>query len=472
MLTVYFVDDDILILEELKRIINWSSFGFEIVGCTTNPLLAADEIVKLEPTLVIADVQMDRLSGLELANKLHKIVSSKFVFLSAYDRFDYAVEAIKIGALRYIKKPIKKSNLIELINEIRSSKINDFNTLIFNKMTESIKYSEYEKNIKDLFESNILFPKNESYRIISIRNYGGSTNALNLIKKYSSVYQEMYDDGILMLVIVFSLNYHSFKKELYLSNTSIAISNEMQSYDNISAILKRTRICSKTKFLSQYTQIIEVKDTNYADELCKTIDTCESVYDFHQLILGLNDKLTKNNILICDIQRIYRCCIYGLFRLKITDYQEELINISAIDFYDNSTEMIKDFLNYFHNDDSSNKYSNEYIVEEIKNDIRERINERIPLSYYSEKYGYYNSYLSKIFKNVAGISFIEYVLNVKMDVAKFKIETEPKKQFKEIAIEVGYDDYYHFSKIFKKMCNCSPQEFREKCLQNDNKNTN
>ena len=131
MLTVYFVDDDILILEELKRIINWSSFGFEIVGCTTNPLLAADEIVKLEPTLVIADVQMDRLSGLELANKLHKIVSSKFVFLSAYDRFDYAVEAIKIGALRYIKKPIKKSNLIELINEIRSSKINDFNTLIF-----------------------------------------------------------------------------------------------------------------------------------------------------------------------------------------------------------------------------------------------------------------------------------------------------------------------------------------------------
>ena len=59
-----------------------------------------------------------------------------------------------------------------------------------------------------------------------------------------------------------------------------------------------------------------------------------------------------------------------------------------------------------------------------------------------------------------------------MDVAKYKIESEPKKQLKEIALEVGYDDYYHFSKTFKKTCNCSPQEFREKCLQNDKKNTN
>ena len=109
MLTVYFVDDDILILEELKQIIDWSSFGFKIVGFATDPLLAEEEIINLEPTLVITDVQMDGLSGLALANKLHKIVNSKFVFLSVYDRFDYAVEAIKIGALRYIKKPIKKA---------------------------------------------------------------------------------------------------------------------------------------------------------------------------------------------------------------------------------------------------------------------------------------------------------------------------------------------------------------------------
>ena len=472
MLTVYFVDDDILILEELKHIIDWSMFGFKIVGYTTDPLLAEKEIVKLEPTLVIADVQMDRLSGLELANKLYKIVSSKFVFLSAYDRFDYAVEAIKIGALRYIKKPIKKSNLIELLEEIRNNKIDDFNATIFNKMTESIKHLEYEKNIKELFENNILFPKNESYKIISIRNYNGSTNALELIKKYSSLYQVMYNDGILTLVIAFSLNYEQFKKNLYLSNTSIAISTQLTNYDNISSILKKVRICSKTKFLSLNSQIVEVKENKYVDELCKMIDGCESVYDFHQLILGLNDKILKNNILVCDIQRIYRACIYGLVRLKITEYQEDLIDISAVDFYENSLEMIKDFLNYFNNDDRSNKDSNEYIVEEIKNDIKERINKRIPLSYYSEKYGYYNSYLSKVFKNIVGISFIEYVLKIKIDVAKYKIESEPKKQFKEIALEVGYDDYYHFSKIFKKMCNCSPQEFREKCLQNDKKNTN
>ena len=472
MLTVYFVDDDILILEELKQIIDWSSFGFKIVGFATDPLLAEDEIIKLEPTLVITDVQMDGLSGLALANKLHKIVNSKFVFLSVYDRFDYAVEAIKIGALRYIKKPIKKSNLIELVEEIRNKKIEDFNALVFNKMTESIKPFEYEKNTQELFENNVLFPKYEKYRIISIRNYDGSTNALELIKKYSSLHQVMYSDGILTLVIAFSLDYHQFKKELYLSNTSIAISPQLKDYNNISSNLKRVRISSKTKFLSQSNQIIEVIDNEHVDELCKTLDMCDSIYDFYQLILGLNEKIINYNVLVCDIQRIYRSCIGGLFRLKITEYQDDLISISAVDFYENSIEMIKDFLNYFNSDERTNKGSNEYIVEEIKRDIRERVNERIPLSYYSEKYGYYSSYLSKVFKNIVGISFIEYVLITKMDIAKYKIESEPKKQLKEIALEVGYDDYYHFSKTFKKMCNCSPQEFREKCLQNDKKNTN
>ena len=49
MLTVYFVDDDILILKELTHIIDWSMFGFEIVGSTTNPLLAEEEIIIYGP---------------------------------------------------------------------------------------------------------------------------------------------------------------------------------------------------------------------------------------------------------------------------------------------------------------------------------------------------------------------------------------------------------------------------------------
>ena len=210
MLTVYFVDDDVLILEELKHIIDWNKYDFTIVGCNTNPLNAMEEIVKLDPTLVICDVQMDGLSGLELAYKLSKLVKSKFVFLSAYDRFDYAVEAIKIGALRYIKKPIKKNSLIELIDEIRNNKIDEFNTQFFNKMTESINRLEYQKNVTELFQNNVFFPQNIPYRLISVRYYGGSTNILDLIKKHSSLHQILYNDGTLVLIIAFEFLSISF----------------------------------------------------------------------------------------------------------------------------------------------------------------------------------------------------------------------------------------------------------------------
>ena len=55
MLTVYFVDDDILIINELKNIINWNEYYFEIVGYNVDPLLAKEEILQKKPTLVICD---------------------------------------------------------------------------------------------------------------------------------------------------------------------------------------------------------------------------------------------------------------------------------------------------------------------------------------------------------------------------------------------------------------------------------
>ena len=131
MLSVYFVDDDSLIIEELKVIIDWEKYGYKIVGSSTSPFVAEKEIERLNPCLVIIDVQMRGLTGLELADKLSKSTNSKFVFLSAYDKFDYAVEAMKIGAIRYLKKPISEKSLIEILEKVKENEINDFNSKVY-----------------------------------------------------------------------------------------------------------------------------------------------------------------------------------------------------------------------------------------------------------------------------------------------------------------------------------------------------
>ena len=145
MLSVYFVDDDSLIIEELKVIIDWEKYGYKIVGSSTSPFVAEKEIEKLNPCLVIIDVQMRGLTGLELADNLSKSTNSKFVFLSAYDKFDYAVEAMKIGAIRYLKKPISEKSLIEILEKVKEDVMAETNKYKINLSLDVMKYEDVEQ---------------------------------------------------------------------------------------------------------------------------------------------------------------------------------------------------------------------------------------------------------------------------------------------------------------------------------------
>lgn len=123
MLKVYFVDDEELLLRELVGIIDWNAHGFEICGFNTDPVAAKGEILRLKPALVISDVRMDEMSGLELAEEVAKSEPDiSFAFLSAYDRFEYAVKALKIGASDYLTKPISAAELVALANKIKATK--------------------------------------------------------------------------------------------------------------------------------------------------------------------------------------------------------------------------------------------------------------------------------------------------------------------------------------------------------------
>lgn len=123
MFKVYFVDDEELLLRELIGIIDWNAQGFEICGYNTDPVAAKEEILALKPALVLSDVRMDVLSGLELAEKIaEKEPEIFFAFLSAYDSFESAVKALKIGARDYLTKPISAVELVGLLSKVKAAK--------------------------------------------------------------------------------------------------------------------------------------------------------------------------------------------------------------------------------------------------------------------------------------------------------------------------------------------------------------
>ncbi len=119
MYKVYLVDDEQYVLEELKILIDWESFGFSLCGMSTDPLLAQREILDQKPHLVFLDINMRKLDGLTLARGLKaQLPQLQIAFVSAYDKFDYAVSAIELGAKIYLTKPVRTEKLKEFLTQL------------------------------------------------------------------------------------------------------------------------------------------------------------------------------------------------------------------------------------------------------------------------------------------------------------------------------------------------------------------
>ena len=117
---VLLADDDYLILQNLQKLIDWNKCGFRIIGTASNGKEAVKLIKKEHPAVLITDVIMPGMNGLELVSQVRKDYPDiKILMLSSYDEFDYVKQAIAAGVTDYILKseinPISFSSKISQI---------------------------------------------------------------------------------------------------------------------------------------------------------------------------------------------------------------------------------------------------------------------------------------------------------------------------------------------------------------------
>ena len=124
MIKVFLVEDEKIIRESIKNNVNWEANGFEFAGEASDGEMALPMIEKLQPDIVITDIKMPFMDGLELSDILKKkIPKIQVIILSGYGEFDYAKEAIKIGVTDYLTKPVTGEQLLEALNKVKQ-KIN------------------------------------------------------------------------------------------------------------------------------------------------------------------------------------------------------------------------------------------------------------------------------------------------------------------------------------------------------------
>ncbi|HEY4390188.1 MAG TPA: response regulator [Paenibacillus sp.] len=126
MLNVLLVDDEPWVLEGLRTMIDWNRLGFHVCGEAVNSIDAFRQIQEYQPELVITDINMPEISGLELIEKSNRLLPypPKFIVLSGYDDFHYALTAMQQRVVEYLLKPIDddeiESLLVKLANQIRA----------------------------------------------------------------------------------------------------------------------------------------------------------------------------------------------------------------------------------------------------------------------------------------------------------------------------------------------------------------
>ena len=118
--TVLVVDDEQEQRQALIRRVRWDEAGFEVVGEAENGVEALDLIDELEPDLILTDIRMPMISGLELARRVREMrPATQIVILSGYDSFEYARTAIDYNIISYLLKPISSDEMSEALFEIR-----------------------------------------------------------------------------------------------------------------------------------------------------------------------------------------------------------------------------------------------------------------------------------------------------------------------------------------------------------------
>lgn len=371
---------------------------------------------QIRPEIIIMDIKMPGINGIKAIEEIRKTSSSTyFIMLTAYDYFDFAVEAVKLNVKEYLLKPFVRSDLIIKIN----------NAIEAVEMRKAKRKSEIEKEEK----INNLIGVLENELSYSITN-----NTLDSID---------FSMHMNYLNLDFS-NAFSVSIKILSSNFNNILKRQVGEY--ISELLR-----FKYKAIGTY---------------CYT----ENLIFFIQInkYQDVNEEITENTNIINDIKReIERhfnittkigigYCYSGL-NLMNKSYEEA---IKAINYSDESEIIhIGKIENHSNNQDADKEKTKLFkkVTEYIENNVKEDLN----LESVANNFNLSPYYFSRSFKECMGCNLIDHINIVRIKKAKELLKNN-EMSIKEIGYTVGYSDPNYFSKVFKKYEGYSPKEYKFK----------
>lgn len=489
---VYLLDDEPFILEGLKYIVPWEEYGFEIVGSSSNGEDGFNNIKNKDIDLIITDIMMPKMTGLELMGKLKKEkYNTNFLVLSAFQEFKYAKEAINMGAENYLLKPIDteelSNNLKSIYEKIKKKEENILDkNIVKNNLLKKLIIENYEENILDKLKAlNIEFSDNKYciinieisdklYNIEDIISKLSKDKSISCVRNKSNVYliidEENIEDIMMELIELKSHMINTKGPILYISvgafvnnikeiNSSFKTCMEVNEYKMIYPNKSWIKIYKEKLIMNEYDSLEfeELKKILGNKEFSKTEEYISSIFTK----LKYDEKLTPKQIKMKSIEIFLNVYNYFNESKVIKDlhkYFDYIVNNNNT--VDDIQIQLVNMLRYIQSKLEQTEKSMSPVIIKLLDYIEENYKYDLNLKEISDKLNINSIYLGQLFQREIGILFSDYINNFRVNKAK-KLLSDTSLKASEIGVLVGYTNKNYFYRKFKNIAGLTPSEWRK-----------
>ncbi len=521
---VLVVDDEPIMRDAYTSLIEWEKNGFSLVGSAHNGKVALEFMRKNPVDIVITDLKMPVMSGLELIkNASLEFPETRFVVMSGFDEFHLVKEAYNLGVKEYFLKieldpqailktlfKIREEIQTSRLHTVAQSEINDGTSV--DKHSRMINYEKLLKNLiwgadaktteKQLNEQEIYLQEHNLFiMVLSIPDYYTAEEKfwkgereifkyaiLNVLeeicRKYNNLYvfynlpnefpvvcnvedkqtealRKFFDDVRLAMNMCFSLE------------IDCGLSSVCHNYTDLKIIYREARSACAYSFVSGHGRFIDYNDIKYTGE---DIDVARRVQQIKKLLTTTESDKIRNgafklrvsyeNVGFDKVEKIKN--LFYLYYIEMFNFVEEngLDNDIAVTVFNYDSIRDKADLSEM----------NEWLVKSLfdiadaiacrsgiykaVNYIKNHYDEQISLNTLAELLEVSEGHLSRMFQKKVGMSFTQYLMKVRMDMAVQLLQNQNLKIY-EVAMRVGYQNADQFSRMFKKVMGKSPKEFQK-----------
>lgn len=499
---ILIADDEFLIREALATRISKNYYQFQDVYYAENGAEAFALIKEHDPDIVITDIRMEHMDGLDLIKKCRQEnIQTPFIIISGYAEFEYAQTAIEHESCGYLLKPITNKKLFEAIDraihqckerKLLSSTLQEntlflINSLIKKCRQKNISSEEYEQLLK-------LLDGDESCEFM-IANVHVSVYRQDRYHDQEDVYRAFAEALTRKIPVSFKLlPTEEMQNRLILfydrnltkkrGNITEILKSVIQRQKTLGAVmtigLSRTGILADAELFSSAEQALHQRfekgiGTVFSDHEARESKDISQIFDMKDFELRIKSKTGDEAALefiklveqlyphVYNLDFLFQYLYELLIRQNFHPDRKFWMNYIENKYWticESKEEILAPVYEELKRTCAQSLSSNSSLYEQVKDFIHIHYAEDITLSFLADKYHLNPKYFSYIFKKREAITPINYLTQVRIEEAK-KLLLATELPASRIASMVGYEDPRYFYKVFKKLTGFTPNEYRQ-----------